>query len=70
MGPMAPDCIPWAAVQQWAAVHAMDRHEAAFLDRCIVAMDLVFLARWSINAAQASRQSALDQKLKRWDETE
>lgn len=39
--------IPWEVVQAWAQYHGYTHAEMALLDRCIVAMDRVFIEDWA-----------------------
>ncbi|MDN7350682.1 hypothetical protein [Acetobacter senegalensis] len=42
-----PAAIPWRAVLAWAGHHDLSKAEMALLDRCLIAMDAVFIAHWS-----------------------
>lgn len=43
----SPGMIPWEVVQAWAQHHGYTHAEMALLDRCIVAMDQVFIEDWA-----------------------
>ncbi|WP_349934943.1 hypothetical protein [Acetobacter sp. A11-2] len=43
----SPGMIPWEVVQAWAQHHGYTHAEMALLDRCIVAMDRVFIEDWA-----------------------
>lgn len=50
-----PFAIPWTAVSAWARHHGFSKAEMAFLDRCIVAMDSLFLDRWKQKMEEKSK---------------
>lgn len=50
-----PFAIPWTAVNAWARRHDLSMAEMVFLDRCIVAMDILFLARWKRKMEEKSK---------------
>lgn len=59
MGPAVPGRIPWGLVQDWATGHALTFDATLFLDRCLIAMDTVFLEYWTERAkAQAAAVAA------------
>ncbi|EHM01424.1 hypothetical protein HMPREF9946_02163 [Acetobacteraceae bacterium AT-5844] len=47
-----PQRIPWSAIVRWCEWHGLPPQEAAFLDRCISALDTEFLAWWTWKEGQ------------------
>lgn len=53
MGSAAPGRIPWTVVMDWSDRRGYDPDEAEFLERCIGAMDQVYID-WHTEQAKAS----------------
>lgn len=41
-----PRRIPWSAIRTWSEDHSHDDEDRDMLDRCLMAMDLEYLAWW------------------------
>ncbi|WP_307139890.1 hypothetical protein [Pseudoroseomonas cervicalis] len=52
----APGRIPWTVVRDWCQHHEYGPDRMDFLDRCLMAMDTVFIEHWQAEQAEARRQ--------------
>lgn len=53
MGQAAPGRIPWSVVRDWCQHHGYGADDMAFLDRCLAAMDEVFIEVWQSQQPKA-----------------
>ncbi|CDG41310.1 MULTISPECIES: phage tail assembly chaperone [Asaia] len=42
-----PEPIPWSALTRWAAHYGLSVQEMTLLERCVIALDAVYLKHWS-----------------------